>query len=127
MVNSESIQTSVYSIIPNIVSENEGVDCGGYRKSTCYYCILNPYLGKYFFYLWCNGDCAWDYYKFVCRTGKFQNAWIKLNIQIEVTSCILLFLYFVASCTDGQQNQDEIGIDCGGSCPNECGKSILSE
>jgi hypothetical protein len=25
-----------------------------------------------------------------------------------------------ASCSDGIQNQDETGIDCGGSCPNAC-------
>ncbi|MEI6498406.1 MAG: VanW family protein [bacterium] len=26
----------------------------------------------------------------------------------------------VATCTDGQQNNDETGIDCGGTCPNAC-------
>jgi hypothetical protein len=24
------------------------------------------------------------------------------------------------SCSDGQKNGDESGIDCGGSCPNAC-------
>ena len=25
------------------------------------------------------------------------------------------------SCTDAIQNQDEMGIDCGGTCPESCG------
>ena len=29
------------------------------------------------------------------------------------------------TCNDGIQNQDEAGTDCGGSCPNGCGKSII--
>ena len=29
------------------------------------------------------------------------------------------------TCHDGIQNQDEAGIDCGGRCPNVCGKSII--
>lgn len=31
-----------------------------------------------------------------------------------------LFLYKAPSCFDGKQNGDEIGVDCGGSCPNLC-------
>ena len=30
----------------------------------------------------------------------------------------------VPSCTDGAQNGDEEGVDCGGSCPNECEPDI---
>ena len=28
------------------------------------------------------------------------------------------------SCTDAIQNQDEMGIDCGGSCPESCGTTF---
>ena len=28
------------------------------------------------------------------------------------------------SCTDAIQNQDEMGIDCGGTCPESCGKTL---
>src|SRR3989344_2930318 len=33
-----------------------------------------------------------------------------------------LFLYFydAPTCTDGKQNADEEGVDCGGSCPTIC-------
>ncbi|HVM58852.1 MAG TPA: hypothetical protein VMT80_00780 [Candidatus Paceibacterota bacterium] len=32
----------------------------------------------------------------------------------------IAFFYQVPSCTDGVQNQDEEGVDCGGSCPYLC-------
>ena len=28
--------------------------------------------------------------------------------------------HFSESCQDGVKNGDELGIDCGGSCPNVC-------
>ena len=28
------------------------------------------------------------------------------------------------SCTDAIQNQDEMGIDCGGTCPESCGTTF---
>ena len=28
------------------------------------------------------------------------------------------------SCTDAIQNQDEMGIDCGGTCPESCGMKL---
>ncbi|MBU6323799.1 MAG: hypothetical protein KGI41_02700 [Patescibacteria group bacterium] len=33
-------------------------------------------------------------------------------------------LYKVPSCTDGVKNQDETGIDCGGSCPYLCESAV---
>ena len=37
-----------------------------------------------------------------------------------------LFWYYqpLPSCSDGKQNQDELGIDCGGSCPQVCSIEI---
>ena len=29
----------------------------------------------------------------------------------------------MATCQDGRQNQNEEGIDCGGSCASACGKT----
>jgi len=35
---------------------------------------------------------------------------------------LIIFPHFneAPSCTDNKQNRDEVGIDCGGSCPNFC-------
>ena len=49
-------------------------------------------------------------------------------ILLIVGSCVVAFLallsiatfYQTPSCTDSTQNQDEEGIDCGGSCPYLC-------
>ena len=35
------------------------------------------------------------------------------------------YLYRPPTCTDGMQNQDELGIDCGGSCPRLCSVDVL--
>ena len=37
---------------------------------------------------------------------------------------LFLLLYNPASCTDGKKNQDEAGIDCGGSCQKICSFQI---
>lgn len=34
------------------------------------------------------------------------------------------FLYEAPSCTDALRNQDETGVDCGGSCPNLCSADV---
>ena len=31
------------------------------------------------------------------------------------------------TCKDGIKNQDEVGIDCGGSCPELCGNLLSFE
>jgi hypothetical protein len=35
-------------------------------------------------------------------------------------SVYYLFIRVPPTCTDGKQNQDEMGIDCGGICTNQC-------
>ncbi|PIR83290.1 hypothetical protein COU19_01290 [Candidatus Kaiserbacteria bacterium CG10_big_fil_rev_8_21_14_0_10_56_12] len=40
-------------------------------------------------------------------------------LVIVITSATALF-YKAPSCTDHTQNQDEVGVDCGGSCPYLC-------
>lgn len=43
--------------------------------------------------------------------------------SIVVASAAIIFIatvYETPSCIDGAQNQDEVGIDCGGSCPYLC-------
>ncbi len=37
-----------------------------------------------------------------------------------ITIVLITIFYKTPSCTDGVQNQDEQGIDCGGSCPYLC-------
>lgn len=34
------------------------------------------------------------------------------------------FFYTAPTCSDGIQNQDEVGIDCGGSCPRLCATQV---
>ena len=43
---------------------------------------------------------------------------------IQTRMCIpyLIILYYLATCSDGVQNGNETGIDCGGVCPNKCSK-----
>jgi hypothetical protein len=35
-------------------------------------------------------------------------------------SVYYLFIRVAPTCSDGKQNQDEMGIDCGGICANQC-------
>ncbi|MEK7182434.1 MAG: hypothetical protein AAB334_01600 [Patescibacteria group bacterium] len=48
----------------------------------------------------------------------------KYVLTIFLIVILLFILFFVdfkgATCTDGKQNQDEQGIDCGGQCPSVC-------
>ena len=34
--------------------------------------------------------------------------------------------HFSESCQDGVKNGDELGIDCGGSCPNVCKSKLMN-
>ncbi|HEX8946784.1 MAG TPA: FxLYD domain-containing protein [Candidatus Paceibacterota bacterium] len=48
---------------------------------------------------------------------------IAIIIAMGVTLAALVFMavwYQAPTCTDGVQNQDEAGVDCGGSCPYLC-------
>lgn len=42
-----------------------------------------------------------------------------------VAASLYLFFQPVPSCGDGKRNQDELGVDCGGSCPKVCPSEIL--
>ena len=42
-----------------------------------------------------------------------SNNWIKINPS-------------QGDCSDGLKNGDEEGFDCGGSCPEKCGKCLIS-
>lgn len=41
-------------------------------------------------------------------------------ISLTVGLPVFLFFYKAPTCTDGRKNQNEGGIDCGGSCPQLC-------
>lgn len=44
-----------------------------------------------------------------------------LFLIASVVSIVFFGIFFnVPSCSDGKQNQNEIGIDCGGACLNSC-------
>lgn len=43
-----------------------------------------------------------------------------LFLLVFVALPIFLLIYRVPTCSDGKQNQDEAGIDCGGSCQTVC-------
>jgi len=49
-----------------------------------------------------------------------------LAILIGVFAGVPLFLYLnqPPTCTDGKQNGDELGIDCGGICPELCAEQM---
>lgn len=43
-----------------------------------------------------------------------------LFLLIFIALPVFLLIYRVPTCSDGKQNQDEAGIDCGGSCQTVC-------
>lgn len=43
-----------------------------------------------------------------------------VGVSIICISSIFFILYEPESCSDGLRNQSELGIDCGGECPNVC-------
>lgn len=59
-----------------------------------------------------------------------RQAFILAIIGVVVLTLVALVaiatFYDAPSCTDGKQNQDEIGIDCGGSCQRLCRETVLS-
>lgn len=48
---------------------------------------------------------------------------ILVGISIITIGILFFFLYKPESCVDGLHNQSELGIDCGGVCPNACKES----
>ena len=61
------------STVSTLGTANTDVDCGGYRRETCNDCILHPNLSWLLWYLWCNGQCHWDWTNFKCTDGKFTH------------------------------------------------------
>ncbi len=46
---------------------------------------------------------------------------VGLSLAVAIGVLIAIpFIYQTPSCADGKQNQDEMGIDCGGSCARIC-------
>lgn len=41
-----------------------------------------------------------------------------------ITGIVFAVVYDVPTCTDGKQNADETGVDCGGSCAYMCNASV---
>ncbi len=50
-----------------------------------------------------------------------------LFLALFLTGIFLLFFYQSPTCTDGRQNQDETGIDCGGKCSQFCVADLASQ
>ena len=72
---------------------NIGVDCGGYHAKACYDCIIYRYLDRYLHYLWCNGECVWDWTHFTCEEGKFTfSGAIKLKTIRGIIICDVTIL-----------------------------------
>ncbi len=45
---------------------------------------------------------------------------VLLVVALLGTGVWLVFFYHAPSCSDGVQNKDEVGVDCGGSCKKLC-------
>lgn len=50
---------------------------------------------------------------------------IALVLIASVVLVALIILKPAPSCTDGKKNGDELGVDCGGSCPKVCAAEII--
>ncbi|MDO8523935.1 MAG: hypothetical protein Q7R74_01765 [bacterium] len=51
---------------------------------------------------------------------------ILIALGLVLTGVWFAFFYHVSTCSDGIQNQDEGGIDCGGSCTKLCTAPLVS-
>ena len=49
------------------------------------------------------------------------------NINAFFTNWQWFSMNYLETCKDGIKNQDEVGIDCGGSCPELCGNLLSFE
>lgn len=47
-----------------------------------------------------------------------------IGFLVMVSGFLIWFLWPTPSCNDGTKNQDETGIDCGGSCPQICSNAV---
>ena len=55
------------------------------------------------------------------KTRKRTIQFFLFSVLLSIGSLFVFFTYFqTPSCTDGIQNRDEEGVDCGGSCINQC-------
>lgn len=50
-----------------------------------------------------------------------------LFLVLLITGLFYIFFYQAPTCTDGKQNQDETGIDCGGKCSQYCVADLASQ
>ena len=78
----------------------------------------------------------WDVFK--CISGKsaeFRNVSSDNDTQAKIVlyfRCIsgymyvILFLELPPTCSDGEINEKETGIDCGGACPNSCPGRLIN-
>lgn len=51
---------------------------------------------------------------------------ILIALGLVLTGVWFGFFYHASTCSDGTQNQDETGIDCGGSCTKLCTAPLVS-
>ena len=42
----------------------------------------------------------------------------------HIIDIVYTMIMDLETCTDAIQNQDELGIDCGGTCPESCGRKM---
>lgn len=55
----------------------------------------------------------------------FYGGLVVLALVLFVGVPAFLYFYHAPTCTDGTLNGDEVGIDCGGSCPRLCQSAFL--
>ena len=46
------------------------------------------------------------------------------QISRHIIDIVYTMIMVLETCTDAIQNQDEMGIDCGGTCPESCGMKL---
>ncbi|MCR9251421.1 MAG: T9SS type A sorting domain-containing protein [bacterium] len=80
-----------------------GIDCGGSCPNSCDSGGTD-----------CSGSCLQGYNLFACG-----QCWVDAA-QAQSGGCSETCSDPGPTCSDGIQNGDETGIDCGGSCPNSC-------
>ena len=78
---------------------HKSVDCGGYRKPECDQCILYRYLDRYLWYLWCNGDCTWNWEEYVCELSKRFKIMFKFFVKDNILSLGFIYKLFIDSYT----------------------------
>lgn len=59
--------------------------------------------------------------------GKIGEWNFEFNTQVEDCIWQNSYIFYLGTCSDGIQNSDELGIDCGGSCKNACADVIESK